>query len=333
MDIRWFIDNHEDGKVEVEILPNGNPMLYRSMWVHDCVELDRKNRVATYREQLDTISDMPTDWQAEAVNLERIASRWHALVSQQERERWVHEQEGAVNGLADYAARFPGELATRQLEDGKARLQKVIALQPGWVPLASEVSRVLDEQFGDPVECKRHGTADPNEPIKLDIRNKDIIDWYDGVLSALLELGNEAVPHLCLCVAWSPEYDERVYGLVPVTGDVTAKLRNLLGRSPSGEHWSEITRIMSDAVSGHVGSITVVATDDRFKEVLGRTTVPSGEVCEIGFGERWTMEPCDDHRLFTWLGRLGLPKPLSWREKEGLESHTEPDETHGGKST
>jgi hypothetical protein len=157
------------------------------------------------------------------------------------------------------------------------------------------------------------------EPARLDTRRKDIIDWYDGVLSALLDLGEDATPHLCLVVAWSPEYDVRVYGLVPVTNDLATAIRKRLGQEPATEEcWSEITALMANGQAAYSGPVVVLAIEEPGSRILGRIEVPSGEIPELRLDARLDEVAYGTDRLRRWLDRLGLPMPLDYREQEML---------------
>lgn len=156
-------------------------------------------------------------------------------------------------------------------------------------------------------------------PAKLDIRKKDIIDWYDGMISALLDLGDNAAPHLCLAVAWSPEYDVRVYGLVPVTDDLAAALRSCLGREPATEEsWSEITALMAKGQAAHAGPVVVLAIEEPGSRILGRIEMPSEEVPELHLDAKRDGTVLGRGQLRKWLDRLGLPMPPDYREQEML---------------
>jgi hypothetical protein len=66
---------------------------------------------------------------------------------------------------------------------------------------------------------------------ELDFHRQGIVEWYDGVLSAVLDFDDGTASCLCLVIGWSPDYHVRVYGLVPIIDDVADALRSRLGSS------------------------------------------------------------------------------------------------------
>jgi hypothetical protein len=156
---------------------------------------------------------------------------------------------------------------------------------------------------------------------QIRVGKPDIIDWYDGVISALVDVGDDRMPHLCFALAWSPDYDVRVYGLIPVSDAVASSIRALLGRTPaSEENWNEITNALAAAESAYLGPVLVVATESVGKEILGLVAVPSAEIPELRLHVNRDEHTYNDARLLSWLERLGVPKPLSWREKDRLRA-------------
>src|SRR5690349_7648916 len=144
----------------------------------------------------------------------------------------------------------------------------------------------------------------------LDIRSTDIIDWYDGVISAVVELGDERAPHLCLGVAWSPDYDERVYALVPASAEVASELRAALGGNPAiGADWPTVARLVRQAQAAHHGNITVIAADRTEHEVLSSIELPSSEVPELQMHHERTSAILGEGRLRRWLLRLEVSVP------------------------
>jgi hypothetical protein len=146
----------------------------------------------------------------------------------------------------------------------------------------------------------------------------EIIDWYDGVISALVDVGDDHVPHLCLALAWSPDYDVRVYGLIPISRAAASFLREQLGKSPGKLTWNDITDALIKVERAYMGAVTVIATESVGSEVLGQMAVPSEEISELSLHADRVGRTYNDARLLSWLERLGVPKPLSWSEKDRL---------------
>jgi hypothetical protein len=153
----------------------------------------------------------------------------------------------------------------------------------------------------------------------LDFRKGSIVDWYDGVLSALVDFGDREPSHLCLAIAWSPEYDVRVYGLVPITKELADTLRKCLARDyASIESWSEITALMAKGQTAYSGPVLVVAVEQSGSRILGRMEVPSEQIPELGLHTNRAEATDSNHRLRHWLDRLGLPMPPDYKEQERL---------------
>lgn len=154
---------------------------------------------------------------------------------------------------------------------------------------------------------------------KLVFRKHGIIDWYDGVLSALLDFDDGTPSHLCLAIAWSPEYDVRVYGLVPIAAELADALRNSLGRQPATEEsWSAIVALMEKGQASYAGPVVVVAVDLSGSRILARLDVPSDEITELRLHADRVENTMGKHRLRRWLDRLGLPMPPDYQEQEML---------------
>jgi hypothetical protein len=114
------------------------------------------------------------------------------------------------------------------------------------------------------------------------------------------------------------DYEVRVYALVPVATEVAANLRNLLGRSPSGQRWDEISKLVTEAGDTYSGPVVVIATESLGSDVLGQTELPAEEVSELRLHEDRMESTFNEARLLSWLERLGVPLPLSWPEKDRL---------------
>ncbi|HTL32226.1 MAG TPA: hypothetical protein VL326_03825 [Kofleriaceae bacterium] len=126
----------------------------------------------------------------------------------------------------------------------------------------------------------------------------DIIDWHDGVITAVVAVGDGRTPHLCLTLAWSPDYDVRVYGLIPVGDAVASSIRGRLGETPASEgNWHEITNALAAVVSTYSGPVLVIATESVGEEILGQTAVPSAEIPELRLHANRMGTTCDEARL------------------------------------
>lgn len=145
---------------------------------------------------------------------------------------------------------------------------------------------------------------------KLDIRECQTIDWYDGVISALVELGEERAPHLCVVIAWSPSYRVRVYALVPMTGDLVAAIRARLGQEPaSAENWSALMELMRQGCEAHVGLVAVFAAATLHESPTTHANVPTTDVPELTLHEDRIERTISVRHLQRWLKRLGVPVP------------------------
>jgi hypothetical protein len=303
LDSRWFVDGRQDGPVLSDCLPDGRPFLYRDMWVHDALELDPSTRTAVYRDQGHTESDDPRDWAASPVPLRRHSGRWQTLVEQTTWERWMQEHESSLASCKKYAEHYPSSLATDQVAGAIRRLEEIRSIGCGWTDLAEDVSAALDEHFV--MSDKLHIVGKP-----------DIIDWYDGVISALVDVGDDRMPHLCLALAWSPDYDVRVYGLIPISEGTASALRSKLGKSPGKLTWNDITDAMVEVERAYKGLVAIIATESLGKEILGQFTLPAEDIPELRLHTDRVGHTYDETRLLAWLERLGVPKPLSWPEKD-----------------
>jgi hypothetical protein len=152
MDIRWVIDDHEDGRIVSLLLSNGHPMLYRELWMHDCVELNRQERTALYREQLEVVSDDPLAWTARPLPLRRSSGRWQTCIDVQEWSRWLEAQKDRIKNRREFAERFPGRAFDDGIEAADRRLAQLQTIGHGWIDLAEDVSAALDSELGEEVE-------------------------------------------------------------------------------------------------------------------------------------------------------------------------------------
>lgn len=147
MDPRWIITPHEDGSVETASVSGGKAILYRSLWVHDCLEVDPAAQVVTYREQGDIESDDPSTWPGTPLPLRRTDGGWQTQIEQEEWESWVREQEQVVEQLREFDRRFPGVSLTDRIGEAEKRLGLLRAIGHGWVNLAADVSVILEREL------------------------------------------------------------------------------------------------------------------------------------------------------------------------------------------
>lgn len=142
----------------------------------------------------------------------------------------------------------------------------------------------------------------------LDIRGIDLIEWYDGEIAALLELGEERAPSLCVALAWSPESQLRVYVLVPTSFELAAELKARLERKPTSDgNWAAIKELMARGEAAHVGPVVVFAAESVRSQILGQLEVLSSELPMFALHDDRTSATLGDGRLRRWLGRLGVP--------------------------
>jgi len=149
MEPRWIVDVNSDGDVRV-VRGSGNPpFLYRDTWIHNCLELDIKNRTAIYREQpRGASSDHPLDWPSTPFPLRRVSGKWQTYVEREDWGRWVAEQESSVQHAKKFVEKYPRTIAFDLVSEKAKALEAIRSVGFGWVDLATDVSEVLDEQLG-----------------------------------------------------------------------------------------------------------------------------------------------------------------------------------------
>ena len=152
MDYRWIANDHEDGPLVVEQSAEDATRLYRSMCIHDCLDLVRGQ--AIYRAQGETSSDDPLHWPSRPLRMRQMSGRWQTWIEQAHLAAWIREQELAYAAMQRYAAEYQNAIGQDRAEDGLRRLEAMKGLEPGWVLLADDVSAALDAMRFEPLSIE-----------------------------------------------------------------------------------------------------------------------------------------------------------------------------------
>lgn len=157
--------------------------------------------------------------------------------------------------------------------------------------------------------------SDTKDTLKLS--NVTVIDWYDGVISAVLDAGEAFTPHLCLALAWSPDYEVRVYGLIPLLRDTAERIRRAVREAPSDDvPWDEIDAWIAEVIAAHDGQVVVFAAESIGNDLLGQAKVHVNEAPRIRCASNRMERTHDEPELLRWLQRLEVPKPLTCAERD-----------------
>jgi hypothetical protein len=141
--------------------------------------------------------------------------------------------------------------------------------------------------------------------MELGITSVEVIDWNDGVVSAVLSFGASRPRCLTLLLAWSLGTELRVYALVPISNQTADRLVELSRASDAVARWDQIVALMSDAARTQTGPLQVVACEEIDGVVLGSAMVPAHEIPELHFFGQRAGNTLGDARLRGWMDKTG----------------------------
>jgi hypothetical protein len=121
----------------------------------------------------------------------------------------------------------------------------------------------------------------------------EIIDWYDGVVLALVELNWVGGEYLATLLAWDLDRRERVFALFPMRDGRAARIRACLA---SGD-WSSVMSCVKSIAGEVTGEVLVVRVDEGSDSVVAEVAMDALDLqgdaivdVEVAFSEerkRW----------------------------------------------
>ncbi|HTO07359.1 MAG TPA: hypothetical protein VMR86_09925 [Myxococcota bacterium] len=137
------------------------------------------------------------------------------------------------------------------------------------------------------------------------------IEWYDGAVSAVGTFRASGERFYAAMLAWSPESDERVYAVVPISQDRADRILPLLASTPIHERndqdrWNAIQSEIEQVSRESRGAVWVVRC-----RVLGEPLLGSIKTSIDEFGirselNRDFLERLEDERTEDWLSLVPL---------------------------
>lgn len=137
----------------------------------------------------------------------------------------------------------------------------------------------------------------------IPVSKDEIIEWYDGVVSAVISVGAQV--HAALLVAWMPGDPNRVFAFVPVDSVKASRLRDLLAeQSKASGHQlqEELKRIRLS----QRGAVVVAVGRDVGLPFCVWKEVPSEIVQELRYERLDAEAAIDAARMAWWLDELGV---------------------------
>jgi hypothetical protein len=113
---------------------------------------------------------------------------------------------------------------------------------------------------------------------KLDI--VEIIDWYDGVVVAIVRPSWRSGIYLASLLRWSQEKRHRVYALLPLLPEQVASVTAW----PEGE-WEPLLAFLRELAGAVTGSVGVVVVEEARDVVVHETAVSVESIREHLIGD------------------------------------------------
>ena len=145
---------------------------------------------------------------------------------------------------------------------------------------------------------------------RLDAKRVTVVEWYDGIVSAVVDLRENAT-YLCSLLAWHPQHESRVFVVIPLVVAEAQQLRDLLGETPNeavdASVWRAIAEMLDRVRRSYSGSVIVFAADDLQSTVSAWKAVDARNVPELETAALDAEGALSEARLRHWLSLLGSP--------------------------
>jgi len=100
------------------------------------------------------------------------------------------------------------------------------------------------------------------------VYTRDILDWYDGIVLALVTTSWRPGLFLLSLVAWDHPRGQRVYGLVPIEESDGASIQQISNR------WVELKAYLASLLGRLNEGASVILLDDSTEDVLAEADLP-----------------------------------------------------------
>ena len=101
----------------------------------------------------------------------------------------------------------------------------------------------------------------------------EMIDWYDGIVMALVTTNWIEGTHLCSLLAFDIEHKKRVLALLPLDESEVSEIRSRL----NGE-WEALLAYLKHLWNEASGSITLVCYRDSDKQMMGEKVADASKL-------------------------------------------------------
>jgi len=117
---------------------------------------------------------------------------------------------------------------------------------------------------------------------RFEIQNLHAIDWYDGVVTGLVQRVDSSRWWLASLLAWYPDLGERIYALVPLDNEVAGRLLAVVSERAEAEDdkqrkWDAIQQALADIRREQRGAVQLLRCRSLGEPVLGHAEVDIGE--------------------------------------------------------
>jgi hypothetical protein len=109
--------------------------------------------------------------------------------------------------------------------------------------------------------------------MKDSIKILEVIDWYDGIVQALVS--TNWLPNISLCslLAFDVETKRRVFGLLPLAEEEVSKIKSLLNKD-----WDLLATYLKELWLKVSENVTLISCKDPENQIIAKTVVEANKL-------------------------------------------------------